>query len=199
MKHVFFGFLALGLMLSPMGLAKADYTFITLDVPGSTGTYPGGINASGQIVGSYGDAGRQGHGFLLDVDGSYTTIDVPGSIYSSANGINDAGQIVGFYVDDVDFTSHGFLLDVAGSYTSLDVPGSSGPMPMGSTPPARSWDGTVTLATTATAFCLTEMAPIPRSTRPARSGLGPLGSTTPARSWDLGIMVTPIPWASCGT
>ena len=64
MKHVFFGFLALGLMLSPMGQAKADYTFTMFDVPGSLVTYANGINASGQIVGYYGDAVGGSHGFL---------------------------------------------------------------------------------------------------------------------------------------
>jgi uncharacterized membrane protein len=68
-------------------------------------TIPNGINASGQIVGSYWD-GSTNHGFLLD-QGIYTTIDVPGAYSTSAYGINDSGQIVGSYSDA--FGTHGFL------------------------------------------------------------------------------------------
>jgi hypothetical protein len=42
-------------------LDQGNYT--TLDVPGSTFTWANGINDSGQIVGSYEDAGGT-HGFL---------------------------------------------------------------------------------------------------------------------------------------
>jgi probable HAF family extracellular repeat protein len=77
-------------------LDQGSYT--TLDVPGAIGsTLVTGINASGQIVGSYGDAGGNGHGFLLE-NGRYTTLDVPGSDYTAAMGINDSGQIVGYYI-----------------------------------------------------------------------------------------------------
>jgi uncharacterized membrane protein len=79
-------------------------TFATLDVPGSTRTAAYGINASGQIVVFYVDAGGT-HGFLLD-QGSYTTLDVPGSTGTYANGINASGQIVGSYYDG---GIHGFL------------------------------------------------------------------------------------------
>jgi hypothetical protein len=100
-------------------LDKGNYT--TLDVPGSSWTWASGINASGQIVGCYGD-GNTSHGFLLD-NGSYTTLDVPGSQSTSAYGINDLGQIVGSYTDGTG--GHGFLLDI-GSYSTLDVTGSTG-------------------------------------------------------------------------
>jgi uncharacterized membrane protein len=73
-------------------------------VPGSTWTEGRGINASGQIVGTYLSDDYQG--FLLD-QGSYTRLDVPGSIYTYAYGINDAGQIVGEYGDASG--THGFL------------------------------------------------------------------------------------------
>jgi uncharacterized membrane protein len=45
-------------------------------VPGATsGTRPHAINATGDIIGGYGN--RSGsHGFLLH-DGTYTTIDIP--------------------------------------------------------------------------------------------------------------------------
>jgi probable HAF family extracellular repeat protein len=93
-------------------------SYTTLDVPGAiNGTNALGINASGQIVGSY-----DGHGFLLD-QGSYTTLDLPGSTFTEAHGINDSGQIVGSYHEGSgDGITHGFSLD-HDSYTTLDVPG----------------------------------------------------------------------------
>ena len=95
--------------------------FTTLDVPGSTRTTARGINASGQIVGDYFDAGGKDHGFLLR-RGSYTTLDPPGSIETEAEGINASGQIVGAY-ETAGGKQYGFLLS-GGSYTTLDVPGS---------------------------------------------------------------------------
>lgn len=63
-----------------------------------------GVNAAGDIVGSYVDgAGRQ-HGFMTE-NGRYITIDVPGrfagvsgTLPTSANGINPSGEVVGNYV-----------------------------------------------------------------------------------------------------
>jgi PEP-CTERM motif len=45
------------------GFVLDNGSYTTLDVPGSTWTWATGINASGQIVGMYRDAGGQ-HGFL---------------------------------------------------------------------------------------------------------------------------------------
>src|SRR5438132_1776230 len=72
----------------------SSYTRI-MDVNGASGTAAGGINASGDIVGSYGVGVLHSivHGFLLS-GGSYTTLDPPGSLQTNAFGINDARQIV---------------------------------------------------------------------------------------------------------
>src|SRR5262249_44000097 len=87
---------------------QGSYTTLDVHVPGSIYTEVHGINATGQIVGSYWD-GSTDHGFLFD--GSYTTPDfVP-------RWINDAGQIVGET-----------LLFDHGSYTILDVPDSLLPL-----------------------------------------------------------------------
>jgi probable HAF family extracellular repeat protein len=99
-------------------LSGGNYT--TLDVPNS-GIYTNaanGINASGQIVGSF-ESGGGAHGYLLS-GGTYTTLDVPGANATLANGINLSGQIVGAFSS----AQHGFLLS-GGSYTPLDVPGAS--------------------------------------------------------------------------
>jgi probable HAF family extracellular repeat protein len=121
MKRSLCSLVALGLLVGVTGpaMAQPSYSFTILDVPGSSkaSAIALGINASGQIVGSYLDAGYSPHGFLLD-NGRYITLDVP-----AANGLNASGQIVGVYFTD--FTDHGFLLD-QGSYTTLDVSGSTG-------------------------------------------------------------------------
>jgi probable HAF family extracellular repeat protein len=85
---------------SPLLLDNGSYTRI--DVPG----IPTGINASGQMVGSYTDAQNKSHGFLLN-NGTYTTFDVPGSSWTFTNGINASGHIVGYYEDAGG--QHGFL------------------------------------------------------------------------------------------
>jgi probable HAF family extracellular repeat protein len=116
MKRYLCSLVALGVLQGVTGQVKAQptYIFTTLDVPGSSYTSASapGINAAGQIVGSFG---------LLD-HGTYTRLDVPGSRGTSAFGINTAGQIVGYYIDAA-YNRHGFLLE-NGSYTTLDAPGS---------------------------------------------------------------------------
>ena len=65
MKRYLYSLVALGLFVGVTGraMAQPSYSFTTLDVPDSTATYATGINASGQIVGYYYDAGGT-HGFL---------------------------------------------------------------------------------------------------------------------------------------
>jgi probable HAF family extracellular repeat protein len=100
MKRSLCRLVALGLLVGITGPARAQpsYTFTILDVPGSSNAsaIALGINAAGQIVGSYSDAAYLHHGFLYD-QGSYTTLDVPGANYTHASGINDSGQVVGYY------------------------------------------------------------------------------------------------------
>ena len=102
-------------------VAKA-YTYITLDVPGNTGTYAHAINATDEVVGQYYDGSYQAHGFIYDGT-SYTTLDVPGSTSTYAYAINATGEVAGQYYDG-SYQPHGFLYDGT-SYTTLDVPGST--------------------------------------------------------------------------
>ena len=67
----------LGLVLSIPGLAKAQYDFTTIDVPGATATAANG-NSTHEIAGEYADADGNTHGFVLS-KGVFTTIDVPGA------------------------------------------------------------------------------------------------------------------------
>jgi probable HAF family extracellular repeat protein len=90
MKRVSCSLVVLGLFLRVAGQAEAEFTYTTLDVPGSAVTQANGINDAGQIVGYY-DAGGTSHGFLLS-GGVYTILDVPGAALTNAFGINASGR-----------------------------------------------------------------------------------------------------------
>jgi len=104
-----------------------DHGFTTIDVPGASSTEAFGINAEGNIVGSYLNAAGL-HGFLLS-KGAFTTIDVPGASFTQALGINPKGNVVGVYSNATG--THGFLLrrrerDDDGdndAFTTINVPG----------------------------------------------------------------------------
>jgi len=70
--------------------------FTSFDVPDAVpeGTAANGINARGQIVGSYVDADGNGRGFVTDGT-NYTTLDCPAGNSTTIWAINSAGQIAG--------------------------------------------------------------------------------------------------------
>jgi len=104
-------------------LVAGDYRFVKIDVPNSTQTEAHGINARGDIVGSYIDADGVPHGFLLR-KAVFETIDVPGAAETlSARGINARGDIVG-NIHDSAFNRHGYLLS-HGHFTRIDYPGAA--------------------------------------------------------------------------
>jgi uncharacterized membrane protein len=108
------------LAVSPL-LFAGDYRFVKINVPNSIETQAHGINARGDIVGSYIDADGVPHAFLLR-KGVFTTIDVPGATETlAARGINARGDIVGNYHDSA-FNRHGYLLR-NGRFTRIDYPG----------------------------------------------------------------------------
>lgn len=135
---------------------SASFTFVSIDVPNATFTLATGIGPSGDIVGIYGDASFNEHGFLLS-HGSFTTIDVPGSLVGTsgilqteANGINGAGDIVGDYFAPPGAPGapqclaalspacrRGFLYS-NGQFSNVLVPGKKGSIPNSITP-----DGTI--------------------------------------------------------
>jgi probable HAF family extracellular repeat protein len=104
--------------------APAAGTFVPIEFPGAMFTTAIGINARGQIVGGFRDAGGVIHGFLLD-KGVFTQIDVdlPGATRTEPTGINAHGQIVGNFTD-ADGARRGFLLD-GGVFTPINVPGAT--------------------------------------------------------------------------
>jgi probable HAF family extracellular repeat protein len=79
--------------VGPFALSQGAYTQI--NPPGSIFTLANGIDAGGDVVGSYEDASYVTHAFLFH-NGSYTTVDYPGAQLTYFDGINDLGtQIVG--------------------------------------------------------------------------------------------------------
>jgi len=72
---------ALNLLLGAAPAVAAEPTFTTIDVPGSTFTFPFAINPAGEIVGLYFDANDVGHGFLLS-NGNFTTIEFQGATFT---------------------------------------------------------------------------------------------------------------------
>jgi len=86
MKQLLCGLIVLVLFASRLEPGHADYTFTTLDVPGSPSTSAYGINNSGQVVGVYEEPlAPRFHAFLLS-GGAYTSFDVPGSTGTAAYG-----------------------------------------------------------------------------------------------------------------
>jgi uncharacterized membrane protein len=92
-----------------------------LSIPGASSSAINGINATGEMVGSYRDT--KVHGFLYDGK-TITTLDAPSATFTEANGINKSGAIVGDYYDLSD-VQHGFLYQ-KGKFTNIDYPGNGG-------------------------------------------------------------------------
>jgi len=101
-------------------LSGGEFTMI--DGPDAIGTLAVGINARGDIVGSFTADQVVAHGYLLS-GGEFTTIDFPDATVNIANGINRRGNIVGWYTA-ADDTTHGYLLS-GGAFTPIDFPGAT--------------------------------------------------------------------------
>jgi uncharacterized membrane protein len=121
----------LGVVLVLMAAASAanapklTFKFTKVNVHGAVATFPGGVNNSGVMVGSYTDTSGASHGFMLKGK-KLTTIDDPNGLpgSTSCNGINPNGTIaiVGNYVSTSgDF---GFLYQ-NGTFTDIPGPGGS--------------------------------------------------------------------------
>ena len=102
---------------------EGTFDFTTIDVPGALSTSAGGINARGEIVGSYVDANHHSHGYLLR-DGQFTTIDFPGSAFTEAWGIGPAGEVVGDYrfAGEPMVNLHGYMRTKDGAFVPVNDP-----------------------------------------------------------------------------
>lgn len=110
--------------------AEREYSYLTIEHPDATATSLSGINARGDVVGSFTDADGMSHGFLLR-DGVFTTIDVPGAHGTDARGISPAGDIVGGYwlPDEPMANIHGYRRNAAGTIEYIDYPGQINTIP----------------------------------------------------------------------
>ena len=105
----------------------APVALTTLDFPGAKTTLAYGINANGDVVGTYVDTNSKNHGFLLTA-GLYSSIDPPGSLFTEARGINEDGDIVGDFVAS-DGKLHGFFLGREG-FKDISVSGHLNTIPV---------------------------------------------------------------------
>lgn len=122
------GFLAVSALLlmlvAPAWAVEREYT--TIPTPAGTRSATAfGINARGDIVGSFVDASLVTHGFLLGKNGEFTAIDFPGARATQAFGINPRGDIVGSYSlpGDPVIALRGFLLTKKGDFVNVRYPG----------------------------------------------------------------------------
>jgi probable HAF family extracellular repeat protein len=122
--------LMLGMLaLSVLSVAQAqtEYSYLRFDVPNGSQTFARGINARGDIIGSYVDPEGVGHDFILH-NRVYTNIDYPGNAAANARAFNAQGDIVGV-LNDAD-GAHGFLFR-DGQLTKIDYPGASSTVAFG--------------------------------------------------------------------
>lgn len=111
------------------GYLASNGAFAPFDFPFSIATNAWDMSASGEVVGTYTDAAKKVHGFLLSLGDSVATfgaspqlgmggpftflsINYPGATVTQALGINSRGDVVGSYVDTAGKT-HGFFLSRA--------------------------------------------------------------------------------------
>jgi probable HAF family extracellular repeat protein len=104
----------------PHGYIEVGDSFTTLDVTGAAFTILGGLNNSGEVVGTYAvnDIGLFG---FLESNGKFTSLSIPGANEVFANAINDSGEIVGTFLD-TSGKLHGFLYQ-NGAFTVFNYPG----------------------------------------------------------------------------
>jgi len=169
MRAYTLGFLAISILVAGRAYAQLPFDYQAVDVPCDVGaptfcpggvapqTAVNGINAAGDIVGSYIDGAKHQHGFVRK-NGRYASLDVPagvlgnflGTLPTVANGINPAGDIVGTFVVPVNEDSDspfycpaaarqqaacvkGFIYS-HGEFTPLLFPGHPGAVPQRITP-----------------------------------------------------------------
>jgi uncharacterized membrane protein len=120
------GLIALGLTVG----ADESLRFTPIDFPGSVATTAFGINARGEVVGSYTDSSSRTHGFVR-IGEVFRSIDFPGALITQARGISPAGEIVGSYrlPGEPTVNAHGYLLTRGGEFRRVDFPGHTSTIP----------------------------------------------------------------------
>ena len=106
------------------GFVLTNKGFTQIDHPDADGyTTVNGINAAGQLSGTYND-GTRFFAFFWS-KGQFTTLDPPGAIRSVGSFINAQGQVVGTY-RTADNTRHAFVWS-KGKFTTIDHPDAAAP------------------------------------------------------------------------
>jgi probable HAF family extracellular repeat protein len=102
--------------------AFAQYRFLTIDIPNSTGAVANGINNAGMVTGWYTDASYTAHGFTWQ-NGTLQTVDYSGALGTYLNGVNNQGVAAGYYLD-VNYDAHAVTYSVpSGAWSVLpDIP-----------------------------------------------------------------------------
>ena len=111
-------------LVAPVRAQEREYT--TIAPAGARSSTAFGINARGDVVGSFVDQNLVQHGFLLSKNGAFTVIDFPGARGTIARGISPDGEIVGTYSlpgDSSVLGSRGFLLTKQGEFGNVHYPG----------------------------------------------------------------------------
>ena len=108
-------------LVAPVRAQVREYT--TIAPPGARASTAFGINARGDVVGTFIDQNLVQHGFLLS-KGEFTVIDVPGAEGTIARGIGPSGEIVGNYwlPDDPAVAARGFLRTKKGEFVNVRYP-----------------------------------------------------------------------------
>ncbi len=107
---------------APATPATAEYDFITIKIPGSTGANAFNINDGRLVTGDYLDASGNWHGFLW-LDGSVHTLDEPGALDSLPSAASNQGVVIGIFGNSTTGSAATYSL-ASGVWTTLpDVPG----------------------------------------------------------------------------
>lgn len=124
-------------LTAPIWAQEREY--ITIVPEGARASTANGINARGDIVGTFADQHGVQHGFLLS-KGEYTVIDFPGAAATDARGIGPRGEIVGIYWNSGDpaVAARGFKRTRNGHFIDVKYPGSLWEIPQRIMP-----DGTI--------------------------------------------------------
>jgi probable HAF family extracellular repeat protein len=110
------------LVVAPVRAQEREY--ISIAPQGARSSTAFGINARGDVVGTFVDQNFVQHGFLLSKKGEFTVIDFPGARGTIARGISPDGKIVGSYQlpGDPALAARGFLLTKKGGFINVRYP-----------------------------------------------------------------------------
>ncbi len=110
-------------LVAPVWAQEREYT--TIAPQGAQSSNAFGINAQGDVVGTFVDQNSVQHGFLLR-HGEFTVIDFPGARSTIARGIGYSGEIVGSYQlpGDPALAARGFMRNNQGQFFHVKFPGS---------------------------------------------------------------------------